>query len=99
MQGRKAQASPAFFASEPKGKGGFVLRKDHGTKVPAAPAAAVRVRKKIDWRKMMIQDVTCGWGDRQIRFARKVAEEMPVITSSQVSAGSAWLKARRGRES
>jgi predicted RNA methylase len=99
MQGRKIHPRPTLRAREAKEKEGFVRRKNHETKVPAAPAAAVRARRTIDCRQRMIHDVGCGCGEWQIRVAMNVAEEMPVITSSQVSVGSAWLKARRERES
>lgn len=93
IEGRKTHASATFLASELKANEGFVLRKNHGAKIPAAPATAVRVRKKIDWRMMMIQNiddnVACGWSGRQIRLAMKVADEMPVTTKSHVSVGSA----------
>lgn len=89
MQGRKIHPRPTLRAREPKEKEGFVLRKNQETKMPATPAAAVRARRKIDFKQMMIHEVACGCDDGQIRFAINIAEEMPVITSSQVSAGSA----------
>jgi hypothetical protein len=109
MQGRKIHARPTFRAREPKEKEGFFRRKNQETKIPVAPAAAVRARRTIDCRQRMIQDgaiedvtiedVACGCGEWQIRVAMNVAEEMPVITSSQISVGSSWLKARRETES